>query len=158
MTTTLEDILGAEATEAVGRPIDSAWNLPAAANTSVAFFCLEQERLFPWTWTCVAYAHETPEPGDAIPLMIAGLPVILLRDKESEVRAFHNVCRHRATMVLRQPKKGLSELQCPYHHWTYGLDGQLRAAPYFRGPAKGPLGELDPAENCLVPVRAGVWN
>lgn len=151
MTSTLEEILGAEA-------IESARSLPAAAYTSDAFFRLEQNRLFPRTWTCVAFAQEISEPGDAVPLMIAGLPVILLRDKDGEIRAFHNVCRHRATMVLREPRSGLSELQCPYHHWTYGLDGSLRAAPYFLGPGQGPLGGLDVDNNGLVPVRVGVWN
>ena len=158
MTSTLEEILGAEAIEAIGQPIESARSLPAAAYTSDAFFRLEQNRLFPRTWTCVAFAQEISEPGDAVPLMIAGLPVILLRDKDGEIRAFHNVCRHRATMVLREPRSGLSELQCPYHHWTYGLDGSLRAAPYFLGPGQGPLGGLDVDNNGLVPVRVGVWN
>ena len=158
MTSTLEEILGAEAIEAIRRPIESARSLPAAAYTSDAFFRLEQERLFPRTWECVGYAHEVPEPGDAVPLMISGLPIVLLRDGDSEIRAFHNVCRHRAMTVLREPSKGLSELQCPYHHWTYGLDGSLRAAPYFQGPGKGPLGGLEVAEHSLVPVRIGIWN
>lgn len=158
MAITLEDILGIEAIEAVRRPIESARSLPAVAYTSDEFFRLEQERLFPRTWVCVGYTHEVPEPGDAVPLIISGLPIVLLRDGDGEIRAFHNVCRHRAMTVLREPSKGLSELQCPYHHWTYGLDGSLRAAPYFHGPGKGPLGGLEIDEHSLVPVRIGIWN
>ena len=62
-----------------------------------------------------AFAHEIPQPGDALPLTIAGVEVIVLRDREGDVRAFHNVCRHRASTVLQEPAKGLAHLRCPYH-------------------------------------------
>ncbi len=123
MTRTVVEILGKEAIIKLRRPVAEARGLPGAAYTSEEFYQLEQERLFPRTWMGVAFAHEIPDPGDAIPVTVAGLPVILLRDKKGEIRAFHNVCRHRAALVLREPEKGLSNLRCPYHAWTYGLDG-----------------------------------
>ncbi len=158
MTRTIEEILGNDAIAAVRRPIAEARGLPSVAYTGQEFFELEQQRLFARTWTCVGFAHEVPEPGDARPVMVAGLPLILLRDGDGTVRSFHNVCRHRATIVLREPKSGLTELQCPYHHWTYGLDGNLKAAPFFNGPTSKPIGTLDTSKNGLVPVRTGVWH
>ena len=74
------------------------------------------------------------------------------------VRAFHNVCRHRATIVLTEPCHGLKQLRCPYHAWTYGLDGALLATPFWDGTAKSERQPVDAGANGLVPVRCGVWN
>ena len=98
------------AAAALRRPIAQARGLPSVAYTGDEFFELEQQCLFarirpgPPPWTCIAFAHEVPEPGDAMPMMVAGLarPIILLRDDKGKIRSFHNVCRHRATMVLQR--------------------------------------------------------
>ena len=102
-----------------------ARGLPASVYTSEGFFALEQRRLFPRTWTGVAFDADVPAPGDAVPVSVAGMPIIVLRDESGTVQAFHNVCRHRATIVLTEPCRGLKQLQCPYHAWTYGLDLSL---------------------------------
>ncbi len=158
MTRTVVEILGKEAIIKLRRPVAEARGLPGAAYTSEEFYQLEQERLFPRTWMGVAFAHEIPDPGDAIPVTVAGLPVILLCDKKGEIRAFHNICRHRAALVLREPGKGLSNLQCPYHAWTYGLDGKLKVTPYWDGTQNARDYGVDKSKNGLVPVRCGVWH
>ena len=158
MTRTVDEILGTEAIEALKRPVAKARGLPTAAYTSEEFYQLERERLFPRTWMGVAFAHEISDPGDAVPVTVAGLPVILLRDKKGEIRGFHNVCRHRATLVLREPAKGLSNLQCPYHAWTYGLDGKLKVTPYWDGTKNAKDYSVDKSKNGLVPIRCGVWH
>lgn len=158
MTRTLEEVLGRDAIEALRRPIELASGLPTTAYTSEEFFKLEQERLFPRTWTGAAFTHQIPDPGDAIPVTVAGLPIIVLRDNKGAIRVFHNVCRHRAALVLREPAKGLSNLQCPYHAWTYGLDGKLKATPYWDGTKNARDSGLDKSKNGLVPVRCGVWH
>ena len=76
--------------------------------------------------------------SDAIPVVAAGVPIVGPRAEDGEIRAFHNVCRHRATIVLQEPAKRLRHLQCPSHAWTYGLDGSLRATPYFDGTPDSP--------------------
>ena len=113
---------------------------------------------FPRTWTGAAFEADVPAPGDAIPVSVAGVPIIILRDESGTVRAFHNVCRHRATLVLTEPCRRLRQLQCPYHAWTYGLDGALRATPFWDGTAKSERQPVDADRNGLVPVRCGVWN
>ena len=118
MATTAADILGKNAIEALFRPIEEARGLPTKAYTSQEFYDLEQQVLFPKTWVGVAFDTDVPEPGDAIPISASGLPLIIVRDSKGEVRAFHNVCRHRATIILQKPGTGLSNLQCPYHAWT----------------------------------------
>ena len=153
-----EDILGHDALAALARPIEAARGLPRSAYTSQGFFELEQRRLFPRTWVGVAFAEDIPERGDAMPATVSEVPVVLLRDGAGEIRAFHNVCRHRATIVLERPAKGLSNLQCPYHAWTYGLDGELKATPFWDGTKSTSRIPFDRASNGLVPIRCSVWN
>ncbi len=106
----------------------------------------------------VAYACDIPDPGDAMPITVAGLPVILARTDSGEVRAFHNVCRHRAAMILTEPCKKAKRLRCPYYARTWNLDGNLRAAPYFNGSRSGlARGLLDRDSLGLVRARCTVW-
>ncbi len=155
----LGDFLDEAAIAALERPsLAEARGLPARVYTSEGFYALEQRHLFPRTWTGVAFASDLPEPGDAIPTSVGGVPIIVLRDAAGRVRAFHNVCRHRATLVLTEPCRGLRQLQCPYHAWTYGLDGALLATPFWDGTAKAQMQPVDAEANGLVPVRAAVWN
>ena len=159
MTRTAEDILGAEAIAAVRRPIEKARGLPASAYTSEEFFRLEQRKYFARTWMGVAYTCDIPDPGDAMPITVAGLPIILVRTGRGDVKAFHNVCRHRAAMVLTEPCKKAKQLQCPYHAWAWDLDGKLRAAPYFDGSKSGlEEGILDRESLGLVSVNCAVWH
>ena len=78
-------------------------------------------------------AHELARPGDVVPVTVAGKPVLLVRDADGEVRAFHNVCRHRCLKLVDEPGNVGPTIQCPYHSWTYKLDGALHFAPYFGG-------------------------
>lgn len=159
MTHSVEDILGRDALTELRKPIERACGLPGAAYTSEEFFKLEQAQLFPRTWMCLAFTSDVPNAGDAIPLMAAGVPVILLRDKSDQIRVFHNVCRHRAAMIVTEPCKGLSQLACPYHAWAYHLDGRLKAAPYFDGTKDGHSKlPLDFDRLGLVAVRTAVWH
>src|SRR5260221_14624619 len=130
---------------------------PPAAYTDPAFFALERELVFRRHWISVAFAHEIPDPGDAMPIDAAGVPLVLLRDREGEIRAFHNVCRHRGSAILSAPVKGQPTLRCPYHGWAYGLDGRLRATPLWDGKRATPPEALDRADLALAPVRCGVW-
>lgn len=158
MALTAAEILGKDAIDALFKPIEEARGLPTKAYTSQEFFELEQQVLFPKTWVGVAFDTDVPEPGDAIPITASGLPLIIVRDRNSVIRAFHNVCRHRATIILQKPEKGLSNLQCPYHAWTWDLEGTLKATPYFDGTPNSENFNVDPEKNGLVPVRCGVWN
>lgn len=159
MGATLQSILGDEALAAFETPEAVARGLPAAAYTSDAFFALENERIFSTSWVFAGLAHELARPGDVMPVSVAGKPVLLLRDAAREVRAFHNVCRHRCLKLVDEAGNVGPSIQCPYHSWTYTLDGALHLAPYFGGhdPRAVPDG-FDPAEHGLLPVRAATWH
>jgi phenylpropionate dioxygenase-like ring-hydroxylating dioxygenase large terminal subunit len=89
---------------------------------------LEQERIFRRGWQYVGPAEHAAEPGDYFTCRIGDVPVVVTRDRLGELHALLNVCRHRGSIVA-QGRGNRETLQCPYHAWTYGLDGRLRAAP-----------------------------
>ncbi len=156
----LEAILGAEALARLEGPVETAAALPNAAYTSEEFLALENARLFARTWMLAGFAHEVPEPGDVRPTTVAGEPVILVRGKGGEIRAFHNVCRHRGSRLVAAPCQGRKTLACPYHAWTYGLDGRLLTRPHFRGPGAHDIVEPESAEAAkwsLKPLRIELW-
>ncbi len=110
---------------------------------------LERERIFRRAWQYAGRRDELTAPGSFAAAHVGGLPVVLTRDRDDVLRAFANVCRHRGSVVA----SGAGErgtLQCPYHAWTYGLDGGLRAAP-----RTGP--ELDTGKLGLAPLAVGTW-
>ena len=151
-------LLGAEAIERLNRPIESASALGSAAYVSPEYFRLEQEKLFGRNWTGVAFAHQVPNPGDAIPVSVAGgVPAIVARGRDNEVRVFHNVCRHRGALVLSEPACGRPVLRCPYHGWAYNLDGTLKATPLWDGRKVADPRGSDRADRGLVPIRSTVW-
>lgn len=154
--TTIESMLGEEAIAAVRRPIEQARGLPAKAYTSEDYYRLEQQTLFPRHWVAAAFTSDLPDVGDAMPLVVAGVPIILVRDRDGSIKGFHNVCRHRAALVLTAPAKKLNQFSCPYHAWAWTLGGDLRATPYFDGTKAAKDSPIVWAENGLMPVRIGV--
>ena len=109
-----------------------ATTLPGRYYTSPEIFAAEGERIFARAWLCIGRAETIPEPGDYVLAEVAGESVIVLRDRSGELRAFYNVCRHRGTRLCEAARDRFSEtIQCPYHAWTYRLDGQLIGAPHM---------------------------
>lgn len=158
MNESLQSILGAErlaAFEAGGPPCSG---LPGAAYTSEAFLALENGRIFTDSWVFAGFAHELPRAGDVAPITVAGRPLLLVRDAGLRVRVFHNVCRHRNLKLVDAPGNAGRAIRCPYHSWTYGLDGALHVTPYFGGrePRASPPG-FDRRRHGLVPVRSATW-
>jgi choline monooxygenase len=125
--------------------------LPADWYSDPAILRLEQERIFRRTWQYAGRADLVAEPGSFFSSSAGQIPVVVTRDRESELRSFVNVCRHRAHVVVDGVGKR-ETLQCPYHAWTYGLDGRLRTAPRSEREES-----FDPDELSLVPVQAEVW-
>ena len=117
----------------------------------------ENDVLFARTWVNTGSASQMAGRGDAIPVTVAGLPLILLRDEDGSIRGFHNVCRHRGARVLRVPCQGKILLHCKYHGWAYGMDGALRGTPHWKTGDRSAPAEFDPQHYGLEPVRVAVW-
>jgi phenylpropionate dioxygenase-like ring-hydroxylating dioxygenase large terminal subunit len=107
-------------------------------------FAREQRDLFRALPAPVAIASQVRRPGDFVTAALGGVPVLVIRDREGELHAFVNACRHRGTLLLAEPcGEGRHSLRCPYHAWTYGSDGALRSLPHescFPGLDKGEHG------------------
>lgn len=116
--------------------LSGAKTLDGKYYTSVDVFALEAERIFTRQWFCAGHASRIPETGDFFVLEAFGESLIVLRDGENEVRAYYNVCRHRGTHMCEENEGRFGKsIQCPYHAWTYGLDGKLIGAPLMQGVA-----------------------
>ncbi|MSP81886.1 MAG: aromatic ring-hydroxylating dioxygenase subunit alpha [Alphaproteobacteria bacterium] len=131
---------------------NAGWTtLPPAAFGSDALFALEQERVFKAGWICVGRADQVAHPGDYMALDVVGEPIVLVRDLAGELRVLSNLCRHR-WMSVCLGSGNAKVLSCPYHAWTYRLDGRLWAAPEMdRHPT------FDKTKVALPPIRHAVW-
>ncbi|HEU5248278.1 MAG TPA: Rieske (2Fe-2S) protein, partial [Candidatus Udaeobacter sp.] len=110
----------------------------AGANTlsqryfvSPEIFAEEQKKIFAAQWVLVGHQRQIAKAGDYFISEIAGENLIVVRDQKSTIRGFYNVCRHRGTRLREDQSGHASAIQCPYHAWTYGLDGRLLGAPHM---------------------------
>ncbi|HEY7338182.1 MAG TPA: aromatic ring-hydroxylating dioxygenase subunit alpha [Bryobacteraceae bacterium] len=130
--------------------------LPARYYTDPELFQRELESFYGQSWVCAGRADTIPNAGDYFVREVAGENVIVLRDGPGAVRAFYNVCRHRGTRLCSDPEGNLgSRIKCPYHAWTYGLDGRLLGAPHMDGAGCEAFKREDYP---LHSVRAAIWD
>ena len=108
-----------------------AKTLPQRYFISPEIFAKERALIFSTQWVCVGHQSEIAKPGDYFVAEVAGESVIIVRDKSGEIDGFFNVCRHRGTRLCEERSGHFSAIQCPYHAWTYGLDGRLIGAPHM---------------------------
>jgi len=127
--------------------------LPGAYYTDATLFRQEQERIFETMWFCAIRSADIPTPGTFRTVQIGRESVLISRARDNSVRAFLNICRHRgARLCLDAEGEVKRAFQCPYHAWTYGLDGKLIAAPNL---TKMP--DIDRVEYGLVTVQVREW-
>ncbi len=107
---------------------ERAQAMPKSVYTSASFAALEQDHIFAKEWLCAGRAEGLKSPGDYLTMEIAGEPIIILRDRDGALRGLSNVCRHRMSTLL-EGRGNTRSIVCPYHAWTYNLDGSLRGAP-----------------------------
>jgi choline monooxygenase len=115
------------------RPLDRARTIPATWYRDPDVYALEQRAVFAGTWQAAGRLEELAAPGDFVAVEIAGEPLLLVRGEDGELRAFFNVCRHRAAPLVTAASGRVSRLRCRYHGWTYDLAGRLRGVPEFDG-------------------------
>ena len=111
------------------RRIEEAESLPPRFYTDPGIFNEEMRLAFQGGWVSVGRAEALPEPGDYLSLETGTTPVVLVRDQDGQLRAFGNSCRHRGMRLLEPGRGHCKRIVCPFHAWTYGLDGELRSAP-----------------------------
>ena len=112
----------------VAVPFEQARAMPPSVYTSEDFLKAEIENIFARDWFCVGRASALPDPGDYVTVELANQPVAVIRGKDGTLRAMSNVCLHRMSTLL-EGRGNARSIVCPYHAWTYNLDGSLRGAP-----------------------------
>lgn len=124
--------------------------LPYRAFWDPGLMEVEIAELFRRDWVLACRESEIPNPGDYRAITVAGEPVVVLRGRDGELRALSNVCRHRGTMIVEGYGTG-QRLECPYHAWTYSLDGKLLGTPYHGSAA------IDKERHCLPIYQVSTW-
>ena len=135
----------------LGATAEQGTTLPPACFTDAAFYDKEVETIFKKEWLCVAHVSQLPNPGDYLTTELFGEPIVITRDRDNVLHALSSVCRHRWMPVV-EGAGNTKTLSCPYHRWTYALDGQLMGAPLMEG-ADG----FDPKECRLPSYALEVW-
>ena len=154
---TLPKILDVKKLEAVNKPIEAANGLPNECYTSKEYLAYEKEKVFYNKWTVIGVASSIPNPGDARPYNLLGIPLILIRDKERKIRVFHNVCSHRGFKLLDKPCTLKNIIRCPYHSWAYDFDGSLVATPHIGGLNNHQSKLFDKTKSNLKEVKTKIW-
>jgi phenylpropionate dioxygenase-like ring-hydroxylating dioxygenase large terminal subunit len=147
----VQDMFAAATYDGVRRPLAEAETLPPFCYSSDAFFRREVEQIFMKAWNFIGRADRLARPGDFFTLDFVGVPIVVVRDKDGELRAFANSCRHRGSIVA-VGEGNCRAFKCPYHSWAYGLDGRLLSAPEIDKS----LG-FDFADYGLTPIRLESW-
>jgi len=149
MEQTLREILASYNDSA---PLSEAFTIPAPWYTDQRIVDLELQNVFARTWHAVGRLDQVEKPGQYLTATVAGEPIVAVRGSDDQLRAFFNVCRHHAMCVMSEPAGHAQNLRCPYHGWTYTLEGELRGVTEFDG-----VRDFDRSQNGLVPVRVAVW-
>jgi carnitine monooxygenase subunit len=132
---------------------DDAVGLPAWIYSDPDFFELEKRTIFRTSWQLVCHVNDVPKPGDYHSFDFLGEAVIVVRGDDGQVRSFHNVCRHRASRLLDGPKGSCGRrITCPYHAWTYALDGRLVGVPH-----RQTFSDLDTSKHGLAPLDQEIF-
>ncbi|MFT5005874.1 MAG: phenylpropionate dioxygenase-like ring-hydroxylating dioxygenase large terminal subunit [Paracoccaceae bacterium] len=117
-----------ELRQSAARPFERAHAMPPSVYTTQEFVDEELAHIFSKDWYCVGRADALANAGDYITCELAGQPILVIRDRDGDLRALSNVCLHRMSTLL-QGRGNARSIVCPYHAWTYNLDGRLRGAP-----------------------------
>lgn len=136
------------------KDVSNAVTLPREYYTSEEFFELEREKIFSDAWLCVGHELDFVEPGDFYGVKIGHEPLVIVKGHDGKIRALSSVCRHRWAQIIEHNQRGnASNIQCPYHRWTYDLDGKLNSALFLE---KNKC--FEQSKVALPEYRLEIWN
>jgi glycine betaine catabolism A len=134
------------------KPVAGAKSLPQKYFVSPEIFVREQEQIFSKNWLLIGHHSQIAKPGDFFLATVANESLIVVRDQQSQAKAFYNVCRHRGSRLKEEACGHSSAIQCPYHAWTYALNGRLIGAPHMDD-----VPGFEKTHYSLSPVNLGLW-
>jgi len=141
----------------VRRDVATANGLPNAHYTDPDTFAAEARAVLHTSWAGLAVGADVPEAGDAKPIEFLGIPLLVLRDKDGDVRVFQNICRHRGMILVDAPRKIEGAIRCPYHSWCYSTKGKLVSTPHVGGAGHNTHEAIVKDDLGLIEVRSHIW-
>ena len=151
------NIINKEKLDIVSKPIKDAHGLPNECYTSKEYTLIERKKLFEDKWMVIGVASSLPNVGDAKPVDILGMPILLVRGKDKKIRVFHNVCSHRGLKLVTKPGNIKNVIRCPYHSWSYNFDGELVATPHIGGMNIHHTKDFERSKSNLKEIRSYIW-
>jgi phenylpropionate dioxygenase-like ring-hydroxylating dioxygenase large terminal subunit len=137
--------------------VNHAKGLPNAHYVNTDVFEQEKTSVLFANWAGIGFAKDVPQSGDVKPIEFLGMPLLVLRDKNGEVKVFQNTCRHRGMVLVDTPRNIRGPIRCPYHSWCYDFDGALKSTPHVGGSGENTHPDIDANELGLIPIRHHVW-
>ena len=151
------NIINKEKLDIVSKPIKDAHGLPNECYTSKEYTLIERKKLFEDKWMVIGVASSLPNVGDAKPVDILGMPILLVRGKDKKIRVFHNVCSHRGLKLVTKSGNIKNVIRCPYHSWSYNFDGELVATPHIGGMNIHQTKDFERSKSNLKEIRSYIW-
>ncbi len=134
------------------KPFEKATPIPSVVNHSIEFYNHEQAKIFNKEWICIGRCDEIPSTGDFLTHEIAGTPILVVRQESGEIMGFVNACAHRFTCIVNEKSGHAFAFTCPNHAWTYGIDGQLKHAPFMDLKS-----DFNTKKNNLESLHTEIW-
>ena len=140
------------------KPVNEATGLPNQHYVDQAVFEQEKKCLLFNNWSGVGFGKDVPNIGDVWPVYFLGLPLLIVRNQDKTVKVFQNTCRHRGMILVSKPQNIRGTLRCPYHSWSYGLDGELRSTPHVGGPGTNIHPNIHRPQLGLYEIKSYIWH
>ena len=134
------------------------YGLPSKSYTDQQFWKIECNTVLSNGWLFVGFVHEFKKTGDVIPIFIAGKPILLIKNNNNKITAFHNVCSHRCLKLVDEKKNVGKVIRCPYHSWSYDLEGNLKAAPHIGGNNQHKPKGFNFLDHGLKGINIHIWH
>ncbi len=157
MSDLLDTLLSPEQRAACRAPIQSARTLPRQAFTSDRFYQLETERIFSRHWAAIGFNAQLAATGDLLPMELCGLPLLITRAEDDQIRVFHNIVPYDGCLAAIAPAHDQREIVTPYHGWRYSLAGKLLSTPRWDGSWQTAPASLAEKRGDLIEVRSASW-
>ena len=137
---------------------NTIFGLPSKSYTDNEFWEKECNTVLSNGWLFIGFVHELSKSGDVLPIFIAGKPILLVKNENNKITAFHNVCSHRCLKLVGEKKNVGKLIRCPYHSWSYDLEGNLKSAPHIGGINQHKPKGFNFKNHGLKPIRIHIWH
>jgi choline monooxygenase len=137
---------------------NTIFGLPSKSYTDNEFWEKECNTVLSNGWLFIGFVHELSKSGDVLPIFIAGKPILLVKNENNKISAFHNVCSHRCLKLVGEKKNVGKLIRCPYHSWSYDLEGNLKSAPHIGGINQHKPKGFNFKNHGLKPIRIHIWH